>query len=142
MHHSFSKILSPQHSHECLRRLVDTSGFIHAIHDLFAQQKLSDALEEVGKVLIMEIRYDKVTHSEALADDIQQVFDTIWLAGIVLGDHTTGNDPSKVVQVIQSRLQLGPSDILEVFFFFLRQRQRQCRRKVLDSSVRLVAYLC
>jgi hypothetical protein len=134
-----SKILSVQQSNERIGSSSDALGLINAVDDLLLDQQLFDIAEEILKVLLMEISNNETPDGQSLADNVHEVLDAIGLTGIVLRDHSTCDDSSVDVEVIQRGLQSLASDVLKVNVDTLRRQLLEgfvgCALLVVESVV-------
>lgn len=109
-----SKVLSVQQSNKRLGSSSDALSLIYTVDDLLLDEQLLDIAEEILKVLLMEISNNKAPDGQSLTDNVHEVPDTIGLTGVVLRDHSTGDDSSVDVEVIQRGLQSLASDVFKV----------------------------
>src|SRR5690554_690086 len=103
-----------QHTHKRLGCSLDTLSLIHTVDDLLFQEQVLDITEEIRMVLFMKVSNDKTADGQSLGDNLHQILDTVRLTSVVLRDHTTGDDPSKSVHIVQRGLEGLATNIFKV----------------------------
>lgn len=114
MNNLLSKVLSVQQANKRLGCSGNALGLISTVDNLLVNQQFLDVAEEILKVLLMEVSDNEAPDGESLADNLREILDPVGLAGVVLRDHSTGDDSSVGVEVIQCGLQSLASDVLKV----------------------------